>query len=399
MKRVVLLGSTGSIGESALRVVETLGDRVRVVGLCVQRRWEQALAQAARFGVDAVAVCDDAAAEQARREAPDTVTVHGGAEAMVELVETAGADIVVCAVVGMAGLRPVMAAAERGIDIALATKEVLVAAGEPVVAACRRSGARLLPVDSEHSAIFQCLHGATAVETRGVLGSVRRLLLTASGGPFAARAGADLDTVTVEEALNHPRWSMGPKVTIDSATLMNKGLEIIEAHWLFGVPYDGIDVVIHPESIVHSFVEFVDGTLLAQLSVPDMRFAVQYALTYPDRCDGGLPPLDVASLGALRFSPPDPRRFPCLRLAREAARRGGTLPAVLNAANEVAVGRFLAGVLPFPGIWETVERVMERHAVEAHPDLQALVAADAWARDEAARETQRLEGKSHGHVQ
>jgi 1-deoxy-D-xylulose-5-phosphate reductoisomerase len=286
------------------------------------------------------------------------------------------ADIVLCAVVGTAGLKPAMAAIRNGTDVALATKEILVAAGGIVTAACRRHNSRLLPVDSEHSAIFQCLDGAGR-------GQVARILLTASGGPFESRPDVDLNTVGVDEALDHPRWNMGKKVTVDSATLMNKGLEIMEAKWLFGVGLDQIDVVVHPESIVHSLVEFVDGSVMAQLSVPDMRFAIQYAFTYPERLHGGLPELDLARMGSLNFRKPDPGRFPCLGLALEAARRGGTMPAVLNAANEVAVHRFLDGRIAFSGIWRTVESTMRKHDVINDPGLEEIIRSDAWARSTA----------------
>ena len=381
-KRVAILGSTGSIGCSALRVVEALPGRLQVCGLAVRGDVEGVLAQAARFGVSDVALFDEAAAARAAAAAPAGVRVHAGEDGVSGLAAATGADAVLCAVVGMAGLRPVLAALSDGRDVALATKEVLVAAGELVTAASRASGGRLLPVDSEHSAIFQCLGPASAGLYR--TDGVRRLVLTASGGPFAAQPDRDLSGVTREEALAHPRWSMGPKITIDSATLMNKGLEVIEGHWLFGVPLDRIDVVIHPESIVHSLVEFADGSVLAQMSPPDMRYAIQYALLFPERIDSGLPSLDLVSAGALTFRPPDAGRFPCLGLARRAASVGGTLPAVLNAANEVAVEKFLDQRIPFGGIWRLVERVMERHSPINAPDLEQILAADAWARREAA---------------
>ena len=381
MKHIVLLGSTGSIGENTLRVVEALSDRFRVVGLAARSNAARVLEQAAQWGVNRVALADQVAAERAAREAPAGVTVLAGEDGLCELAGDE-ADLVVCAVVGMAGLRPVLAAVERGTDVALATKEVLVVAGQLVMETCARTGARLLPVDSEHSAIFQCLGGQTDTS------NVRRLVLTASGGPFAARPEVDLARVTVDEALNHPRWDMGRKVTIDSATLMNKGLEIMEAHWLFGMPVDRIDVVIHPESIVHSLVEFTDGSLMAQLGLPDMRFAIQYAMTWPDRPDSGLPRLDLLEMAALHFRAPDEDRFPCLRLARMAGAAGGTLPAVLNAANEAAVEKFLAGSLPFSGIWGIVESVMAAHAVIADPTLDDLTAADRWARGEVCLEVQ-----------
>jgi len=382
MKRVVILGSTGSIGESALRVVKALAPRVEVVGLGVNRGYRQVLQQAEQFQVRHVAVADPASARQCADAAPPRVRVHAGAGGLEELAALPEADLVLCAVVGMAGLRPVLAAIRAGKTVALATKEVLVAAGSIVMDACRRQGATMLPVDSEHSAIFQCLQGrpGAAWAPGAPHDEVRRLLLTASGGPFGARPEVDLNRVTVAQALAHPRWNMGRKVTVDSATLMNKGLEIMEARWLFGVPAERIEVVIHPESVVHSMVEFIDGSTLAQLSVPDMRFAIQYAFAYPERVDGKLPALDVASLGALHFAAPDVKRFPCLGLAREAAARGGTLPVVLNAANEVAVQKFLEERIALPGIWRIVERVMAGHAVVAAPTLVDIMAADEWAR-------------------
>ncbi|MDP2991358.1 MAG: 1-deoxy-D-xylulose-5-phosphate reductoisomerase [Kiritimatiellota bacterium] len=377
-KNIIILGSTGSIGESALRVVAALPDRFRIIGLAAQTKVERLLEQARLFSVERVAVADREAARRATQLAPAGLTVLAGPEGLNELAAQAEADIVLVAIVGMAGLSPVLAALRQGTDVALATKEVLVAAGQKVIAISRASGARILPVDSEHSAIFQCLGGQGADR-------VRRLVLTASGGPFAHNPRLDLEKVTVAEALKHPRWNMGRKVTVDSATMMNKGLEIIEAHWLFGVPCDRIEVVIHPESIVHSMVEFQDGNVLAQLSVSDMRFAIQLALTWPERLDGGLPALDLAQLGTLHFSAPDNARFPCLSLARAAARVGGTMPVILNAANEVAVHEFLNGKLSFPGIWRTVEQVLGRHTTLADPDFPDIMAADCWARAEAGR--------------
>jgi len=381
MKNVVLLGSTGSIGESALRVIASLPSRLRVTGLSVRRNYRRALEQARRFGVRHVAVADPESARQCAGEAPTDIRVFRGPEGVEDLVSAAEGDIVLCAVVGLAGLKPVLAAAAAGRDIALATKEVLVAAGRPVLEACARHGSRLLPVDSEHSAVFQCLEGARRTKGSGARPpGLRSIILTASGGPFAFRPEVDLDRVTVEEALRHPRWEMGKKVTVDSATLMNKGLEILEAHWLFDLPVPRIRVVLHPESIVHSMVEFEDGSVLAQLGEPDMRFAIQYALTYPERLDGGLPALDPARIGTLHFGEPDEKRFPCLALARRAAEEGGTMPAVLNAANEVAVEKFLTGRIGFSGIWRVVEKVTGRHQKVAEPDLDALIEADAWGR-------------------
>lgn len=375
MKKIVLLGSSGSIGESTLSVVSAHPDKLQLAGLAVQTNYRRVLQQAVQFGVDTVCVTDEASAASCRKEAPPGIKVLSGDGGLAELAAMPGADIVLCAVVGMAGLRPVLSAVEAGHDVALATKETLVAGGHIVSAACARTGARLLPVDSEHSAVFQCIGGAA--------GDVSRIILTASGGPFAGRGDIDFAHVTVSEALNHPRWNMGKKVTIDSATLMNKGLEVMEAHWLFNIGLEKIDVVIHPESIVHSLVEFVDGALLAQMSVPDMRFAIQYALSWPERWKSSLPRTNLASVSALHFEEPDDKRFPCFALARAAAGEGGTMPAVLNAANEVAVQCFLDGKIPFAGIWRTVETVMGAHKVVASPDLDTIMSADKWARSMA----------------
>lgn len=372
MKRIAILGSTGSIGESALRVVEALPEAVSVVAIGVRSDVTRALTQAAQFGIGHVAVVDEAAAKAAAAQAPAGVQIHVGEGGLEEIASLSDVDLVLCSVVGIAGLRPVMAAIDAGKDIALATKEVLVAAGSLVMRAAAEKGVQILPVDSEHSAIFQCLQGEG--------NAVRRLILTASGGPFADRPELDLDRVTVDDALDHPRWDMGRKVTIDSATLMNKGLEIMEARWLFTMAMDAIDVVIHPESIVHSLVELVDGNVLAQLGVPDMRFAIQYALLHPERRDGGLPRLDLAAIKTLHFREPDMNRFPCLGLARRAAAEEGTLPAVLNAANEVAVEKFLVGKRSFSAIWRTVESVMDRHKGVRDPSLDDVFAADQWAR-------------------
>ncbi len=375
---MVILGCTGSIGENALRVAEALPESIEVVGLAVRTNWRRALDAALRLKARHLAVEDPAAARDCAAAAPAGITVGSGPEGMAELAGMDGVDLVLCAVVGMAGFRPVMAAVSRGTPVALATKEVLVGGGAIVTDTCRRTGARLLPVDSEHSAIFQCLSGAQPAE-------VRKLVLTASGGPFASRPEVDFDRVTREEALQHPRWNMGKKVTIDSATLMNKGLELIEARWLFDVPLERMDVVVHPESVVHSLVEFVDGSLLAQMGPTDMRFAIQYALTWPRRMDGGLKPLDLGKLGTLHFHEPEPDRFPCLGLARAAGRTGGTLPAVMNAANEVAVHLFLEEKIRFSSIWRIIESVMARHTNDKQPSLDGVLEADAWARREAER--------------
>ncbi len=375
-RRLVILGCTGSIGENALKVAEALPEAIEIAGLAARTSWRRALDTAIRLGVKELAVEDPASARACAAAAPAGIRVRSGQEGLAELAALDGIDMVLCAVVGMAGFQPVLAAVNRGIHVALATKEVLVGGGEIVTEACRRTGARLLPVDSEHSAIFQCLAGSRPEE-------VRKLILTASGGPFAFRPDVDFDKVTVEEALNHPRWRMGRKVTIDSATLMNKGLELIEARWLFDMPLSRLDVVLHPESLVHSLVQFVDGSLLAQMGPTDMRFAIQHALTWPKRMDGGLQPLDLGKLGALHFHEPPVGRFPCLDLAREAGSAGGTLPAVMNAANEVAVNLFLDKRLPFAGIWRLIGAVMERHENRLHPGLGDILEADAWSRREA----------------
>jgi 1-deoxy-D-xylulose-5-phosphate reductoisomerase len=377
MKNIVILGSTGSIGENALRVVAHLSAELRVVGLAAGRRARRLAEQAAAFDCRWAAVADAGCVAELRQALPAGCRVAAGRDELCELVCAPEVDLVLCAIVGTAGLMPVLAAVRAGKTIALASKEVLVMAGEQVMAAARRSGARILPVDSEHSAVFQCLDGRRAAD-------VKRLLLTASGGPFRRTPAADLARVTPEAALAHPTWNMGAKITIDSATLMNKGLEIIEAHWLFDLAPDRIEVVIHPQSIVHSMVEFSDGSILAQLGNPDMRLPIQYALMYPERRPGPVSGLDFSIARSLEFEPPDQARFPALRLARQALDAGGTAPAVFNAANEVAVARFLDRAIPFPGIWATVEAALARHVPVAHPTLEALLDADAWARRTAA---------------
>ncbi len=394
MRSLTILGSSGSIGECALRVAAANPELIQVTGLAVRRATDKILDQARRFDVRRIAVADTQAADEARRLLPAGVQLLAGDEGVAELAATGEADIVLCALVGMAGLRPVLAALRSGRHVALATKEALVAAGAIVMRERALHNAHLLPVDSEHSAIFQCLQSpaftpacvraAGAPSAQHAETRVRRLLLTASGGPFARNSEIDLERVTVAEALRHPRWSMGRKISVDSATMMNKGLEIMEARWLFNLPIEAIEVIVHPESIVHSLVEFNDRALLAQLSQPDMSFAIHYALTWPDRCASALEPLDLVKLTRLHFAPPDERRFPCLALARAAAMAGGTAPAVLNAANEVAVEAFLAGRLTFAGIWHTVESVLSAHAPLSEPSLEAIFDADAWARRAAS---------------
>jgi 1-deoxy-D-xylulose-5-phosphate reductoisomerase len=378
-KRVVILGSTGSIGESALKVARDIPDRMEVVGLAAGRSAEALLAQAAEFKPRAVALYDTAGLASLRDQLPSGTACHGGEEGLIALATLPEADLVLIAIVGTAGLAPALAAIRAGKAIAVASKEILVMAGEEVTREAAKHNVPILPVDSEHNAIFQCLVGEPSRH-------IRRLILTASGGPFRKTSAADLNQVTPAQALKHPTWSMGRKITIDSATLFNKGLEMIEARWLFGVPMEQVEVVVHPQSIVHSLVEFVDGSQLAQLSHSDMCFPIQYAVTYPDRLPNRLRPLNLAELGALHFEPPDPVRFPALRLAREAGMVGGTLPAVLNAANEIAVPAFLDGKIPFPEIWGIVEAVMHRHQTVEHPHLDDILKADSWARTTAAEE-------------
>ena len=376
MKRVILLGSSGSIGESTCKVARALPDKMKIVGLGVAKSTERLLEQAKEFGVKALAVSDPQAAEKVKSKLPEGAKFLPGAEGLARMVEETEADMVLVAIVGTAGLAPALAALRSGKDLAVASKEILVLAGSAVMAEAKKRKRQVLPVDSEHNAIFQCLQGANEKE-------VRKVILTASGGPFRQSRAAELEKVTVAQALKHPTWSMGKKITIDSATMFNKGLEMIEAHWLFGLPMKQVEVVVHPQSIVHSMVEFIDGSVLAQLSVTDMCFPIQYAVTFPERMPSGLPPLDLAKLGSLTFEAPDEKRFPALRLAREAGEAGGTLPGVFNAANEVAVEAFLAEQIPFPRIWGMVEEVMQKHTTLSSPDLDAIIEADRWARSEA----------------
>src|ERR687895_1526744 len=376
MKRLLILGSTGSIGTQALDVVARSGGAFEIVGLSAGTAYEAVIEQARAHGVQRIALSDaDAGARAA--EAWTEGEVLAGAEGLVDLVARSNADLVLNAIVGSAGLGPTIVALTEGIDLALANKESLVVGGEPVTALAEATGAQIVPVDSEHSALHQLIAGERA-------GTVERLVVTASGGPFRGRSRAELEGVTVEEALRHPTWSMGGKITIDSATLMNKGLEVIEAHHLFGTPYDRIDVVVHPQSIVHGLVTLCDGASLAHLGHPDMRVPIAYALHHPERVDVPVRPLDLAEVGALTFEAPDLDAFPCLRLARDAAVAGGTAPCVLNAANEVAVHAFLAGRLPFLGIAEVIERTLERVPAAGVHSFDSLYEADGDARAVAA---------------
>ena len=374
-RRLLVLGSTGSIGTQALDILGRT-DAFELVGLSAERSWEQLVEQARAFGVKRIALADADAAARAS-EAWTDGEVLGGAEGLVRLVLESGADLVLNALVGSAGLGPTVATLGEGIDLALANKESLVVGGELVMALAEATGAQIIPVDSEHSALHQLLAGEAP-------GTVTKLVLTASGGPFRGRTRAELEDVTVAEALAHPTWAMGGKITVDSATLVNKGLEVIEAHHLFGTPYDRIDVVVHPQSIVHSYVLLNDGAALAHLGHPDMRVPISYALHHPDRVDVPMRPLDLAEVGALTFEPVDVEAFPALRLAREAAAAGGTAPCVLNAANEVAVHAFLAGRLPFLGIPAVIEETLARLPAERVRAFETLYEADRAARAEAS---------------
>jgi 1-deoxy-D-xylulose-5-phosphate reductoisomerase len=372
MKRVLILGSTGSIGTQALDVVARAGGAFEVVGLSAETAADLLVEQARATGVTRVALSDARAAARAA-EAWTGGEVLSGPEGLVELIVRSDADLVLNAIVGSAGLGPTIVALTEGIDLALANKESLVVGGELVTALAEATGAQVIPVDSEHSALHQLIAGEPP-------GTIDQLVLTASGGPFRGRSRDELESVTVAEALQHPTWAMGGKITIDSATLMNKGLEIIEAHHLFGTPYDQIDVVVHPQSIVHALVTLCDGAALAHLGHPDMRVPISYALHYPNRVDVPVRPLDLAELGALTFEEPDADAFPCLRLAREAAEAGGTGPCVLNAANEVAVHAFLGDRLGFMGIPAVIESTLERVGSKAVHSFDTLYEADAHAR-------------------
>lgn len=372
MKRLFILGSTGSIGRQTLEVIAGLPGRFEVIGLAAGRDVEGLVAQARELNVTALGIADENAGEELRRLASAATIAVGHAE-VAALVAEARPDLVVGAVSGVAGLAPVMAAIGLGIDVALANKEPLVAAGELVTGAAARSGARLLPIDSEISAVFQCLEGRPREH-------LARVLLTASGGPFRDLPRERLAEVTPDMALRHPTWKMGRKITIDSATLANKGFEVFELKWLFGLEFSQINIVIHHQSIIHSLIELVDGSVLAQLGPPDMRFAIQYALTWPQRLPNDFPRLNLAQVGELTFAAPDFDRFPCLRLAYEAGEAGESYPAVLNAANERAVELFLEGAIGFLQIPELIERALEAHEPLPVNSLEHVWAADAWAR-------------------
>src|SRR5256884_891940 len=375
-KRVVILGATGSIGESALKVARDIPERMEIVGMAANSNAENLAAAANETRAQSVCLVDETKIDALQRALTYKPRIFAGQKGLREIARLTNAEMVLVAIVGTGGLRPALAAIEAGKDLAVASKEILVMAGEIVMREARDNDVQVLPVDSEHNAIFQCLEGKSSLD-------VRRIILTASGGPFRETPGKDFDSIIPEQALKHPTWNMGPKITIDSATLFNKGLEMIEAHWLFGVEMKRVEVVIHPQSIVHSMVEFADGSTLAQLSYSDMCFPIQYAVTWPYRVPNTLPPLDFGKLSKLEFFSPRYDAFPALNLARQAGETGGTMPAVLNAGNEVAVAAFLEKNLPFAGIWRVVEEVMNRHASIAHPDLDAILGADQWARTQA----------------
>ena len=375
MKNVVLLGSTGSIGTSTAKVAGDLPNDIRLVGLAAGGNAELLAKQARQFRPELVSIGSPEKAAKLRPQL-DGIRVASGEEGLIELATLPSADIVLIAIVGTTGLQPALAAIRAGKDIAVASKEILVMAGEIVMAEARKHGVRVLPVDSEHSAIFQCLEGRSP-------GSVRRLILTASGGPFRETPAGQFAGITVEQALKHPSWVMGRKITIDSATMFNKGLEMIEARWLFDIPMLQVDVVVHPQSVVHSMVEFVDGSILSQLSTPDMCLPIQYALTCPGRAASERVQTDLPALGRLDFEAPDLAKFPALGQARRAGETGGTLPAVLNAANEIAVDAFCDRQTSFPGISDAVGQVMDRHELIGQPSLEQILQADAWARETA----------------
>ncbi|MBD3299498.1 MAG: 1-deoxy-D-xylulose-5-phosphate reductoisomerase [candidate division Zixibacteria bacterium] len=373
---ISIIGSTGSIGRSTLAVVDRYPERLRVVGLATHQNVERLVEQVQTYRPEMVGICDDSRAGQLRASTSDETSHVVGESALIDVASFPDAETVVIAVVGFAGVRPTLAAIDAGHNVALANKETLITAGEIVMARARQRGVSLAPIDSEHSAIWQCLRA-------GERGEVRRIILTASGGPFRTLPLDQLDDITPEQALAHPTWNMGSRITIDSATMMNKGFEIIEAARLFDLESDQIDVVIHPQSLVHSMVEFRDGSIIAQLGATDMTLPIAYALFAPDRPPAaeGMPILDVTQMGQLTFEPPDPDRFPALALARRALEDGGTAPVVLNAADEVAVAAFLDGRLRFPEIARTVAEVLDQHTVVKQPTLEDIEAADRWARE------------------
>ncbi|MGH7982653.1 MAG: 1-deoxy-D-xylulose-5-phosphate reductoisomerase [Candidatus Udaeobacter sp.] len=384
-KRIVILGATGSIGKSALKVARDIPERMEIAGLAANSNAEKLAAAANETRPESVCLVDETKIDILRRALDYKPRIFSGEVGLREIACLTDADMVLVAIVGTGGLRPALAAIEAGKDLAVASKEILVMAGEIVMREARENGVHVLPVDSEHNAIFQCLDGKQQTD-------IRRIILTASGGPFRETPRKNFDSLTPEQALKHPTWNMGPKITIDSATLFNKGLEMIEAHWLFGVEMKRVEVVIHPQSIVHSMVEFADGSMLAQLSHSNMRFPIQYAVTWPHRVPNTLPSLDFSKLSKLEFFTPRYDDFPALNLARRAGETGGTLPAAMNAANEIAVAAFLDRQVRFPDISQIVEDVMNRHKPVAHADLDAILEADQRARAQARKCVEALNG-------
>ena len=377
MQQLAILGSTGSIGVNALNVARHLSDQFKVTTLAAGRNIDLLEQQIHEFSPEVVAVYDEQAAKELKGRLSGTTRVVAGMEGLLEVAAYDGVDFVVSAITGTIGLQPTLAAIEAGKNVGLANKESLVSGGELVMKRVKEKGVNLLPIDSEHSALFQSLHSGKKSE-------VQRLILTASGGPFRSHTAEQLQQVTADEALNHPNWKMGPKVTVDSSTLMNKGLEVIEAHWLFDIPMEKIDVVVHPQSIIHSMVEFNDGSIIAQMGEPDMIVPIQYAMTYPDRLPGTLPRFDFTKSRSLEFHQPDRLKFRCLQLAFDAIHEGGSLPCYMNAANEVLVDRFLARQIEWHEIGTTLENLMTRHQIQRNLDLESLLAIDSLARTEAA---------------
>ncbi len=379
-KKIAILGSTGSIGLSTLKVVQKLKPAFQVTGLTAYRNAKELARQVRLFRPKVAAILDWKFFPDLKALTKGTPTqILAGEEGLVAVAAESGADLVLSAIVGAAGLKPTLAAIQKGKDIALANKETMVMAGEVVTRAARKSGSKILPVDSEHCAVFQCLAGSSSPK------EIHKIILTASGGPFRNLDKKHFPKITRKDALNHPTWRMGPKITIDSATLMNKGLEVIEAHFLFNTPFEKIDIVIHPESIIHSMVEYIDGSVLAQLGTTDMQIPIQYAMTYPARGNSPVERLDLAQVGRLQFEKPDRKKFPCVDLAYEAGKKGGTYPAVLNAANEVAVGRFLNDEIPFTRIPTIISNTLRKYRPLTNGTLDGILRADHWARQEASK--------------
>jgi 1-deoxy-D-xylulose-5-phosphate reductoisomerase len=379
-KKIAILGSTGSIGISTLKVIQKLKPGFQVVGLTAFRNAKYLAKQINVFKPKMAAIMDESFFHQLKSLTKGTSTqLLAGPEGVVAVAGESGASLVLSAIVGAAGLKPTLTAIQKGKDIALANKETMVMAGEIVTKAAQKSGSKILPVDSEHCAVFQCLAGSRHRD------EIHKILLTASGGPFRNLDRKHFSEITLKQALNHPTWRMGPKITIDSATLMNKGLEVIEAHYLFDVPFKKIEIVIHPESIIHSMVEYIDGSVLAQLGTTDMQIPIQYALTYPERANSPVDRLDLARIGRLHFEKPNRKKFPCVDLAYEAGEKGGTYPAVLNAANEVVVSRFLKEEITFIQIPKIIEKTLRKYRPLTNGTLDGILNADRWAREEASK--------------